>query len=147
MGSLALPDSGIVYVDTQVLIYSIEKIPSFCDLVLPLWEASGRGRLTVATSELSLLELLVGPMKSGNEELASVYEDLLGGTEIQLFPIDREVLREAAHPRARSSLRTPDAIHAATGLSIGCALFLTNDAIFRCVDDLPVRILGDLTDQ
>jgi predicted nucleic acid-binding protein len=43
-----------------------------------------------------------------------------------------------------SSLRTPDAIHAATASSCGCKLLLTNDVAFRRVANLPVVILDDL---
>lgn len=145
MGSLVLPESGVVYADTQILIYTIEKIAPYSDLLTPLWEASGRRKVVVATSELSVLEALVGPLKSGDERLAYIYEEFLNGTEIRLAPIDREILLEAARLRAKTSLRTPDAIHAATALSLGCSLFLTNDSTFHSLDILPVKLLSTLT--
>jgi predicted nucleic acid-binding protein len=45
---------------------------------------------------------------------------------------------------APRSLRTPDALHAATGGSCGCTLFFTNDVGFRRVPGLPVVILDDV---
>ena len=145
MGSLALPDSGVVYADTQVLIYSIERIAPYFELLLPLWEASECGQVVVATSELAVLEVMVAPLRRNDERLIGVYDELLQGTEIQTIPIAREILREAARLRAETSLRTPDAIHAATALSVGCSAFITNDAAFRVVGTLPVQLLSDLS--
>src|SRR5208337_1810415 len=43
-----------------------------------------------------------------------------------------------------NSLRTPDAIQAATGHSCSCSLFLTNDLIFLRIPGLPVVLLNDV---
>ena len=69
MGSLSLPPSGIVYVDTAPVIYSVEKHADYWELLRPLWEASKTGRIEVVSSELTLLETLVGPLKQGDSEL------------------------------------------------------------------------------
>lgn len=37
MGKLVLPESGILYVDTSVLIYTIEGHPDYYSLLQPLW--------------------------------------------------------------------------------------------------------------
>ncbi len=41
-------------------------------------------------------------------------------------------------------LKAPDAIHAATALDVGAALFITNDSGFRRVSGLPVVVLSEL---
>lgn len=38
MGALTLPASGLVYIDTMTLIYSVERYPAY----FPLLEPSGR---------------------------------------------------------------------------------------------------------
>jgi predicted nucleic acid-binding protein len=43
-----------------------------------------------------------------------------------------------------NSLRTPDAIHAATARSCHSTLVITNDFAFRQIPGLPVVILDDL---
>ena len=59
MGSLNLPASGIVYVDTSPVIYSIEENSSYSQLLEPLWSALKAGQIMVVSSELILLETLV----------------------------------------------------------------------------------------
>jgi hypothetical protein len=54
------------------------------------------------------------------------------------------ILREAARLRAATSLKTPDALHAATAMSTGCVLFVTNDVGFHGVTGLPLVVLDDL---
>jgi predicted nucleic acid-binding protein len=97
------------------------------------------------TSALTLLEVLVGPLKSGNVSLAATYESLLHSREVQAHAIDDAVLREAARLRSiLAGLRTPDAIHGATAILTSPDIFLTNDPDFRKVPGLPVTVLSDL---
>ena len=46
-----------------------------------------------------------------------------------------------------SGLKTPDALHAATALRAGCALFITNDTDFRRVEGLPTVVLDDVVQE
>lgn len=143
MGPLILPASGLVYVDTQILIYTVEGHPVFGPLLRPLWEAVQRSELDVVTSELSVMETQIGPLKSGDVALGVVYDEFLRQPGVRLEPIHRDVLLEAARLRATTKLRTPDAIHLATARCVGCALLLTNDDGFRNVGGLPLFILHD----
>jgi predicted nucleic acid-binding protein len=95
-------------------------------------------------SQLLLLEVLTGVLKRNDAELLFDYEQVLQASELQLLPINRSILREAARLRATINLKTPDAIHAATALSVGCVQLITNDADFRRVTNLNVIILKDL---
>ena len=40
MGALSLPASGLVYLDTNPIIYSVEKHPVYWPLLQPLWQAA-----------------------------------------------------------------------------------------------------------
>jgi hypothetical protein len=40
MGSLNLPQAGLVYLDTDAIIYSVEKIAPYSALLSPLWQAA-----------------------------------------------------------------------------------------------------------
>ena len=145
MGAVAVPAGGRVYLDTSALIYAVEKNPVFWPLLQPVWAAASAGTVHLETSGLSLLEVLVGPFKSGNQALATVYDNLLHSSDVVVHPINDAVLREAARLRSIvTGLRTPDAIHAATAVLNPPFTFLTNDAGFRKVRGLPVTVLSDL---
>lgn len=143
MGTLTLPASGLVYLDANSIIYTVEKHPVYGPLLQPLWLAAQAKTIEVVTSELALLETLVGPLKSGDKALEQAYEQALQGTELRLLPITQPILREAARLRATTKVKTPDALHAATARQAGCVLFLSNDAGFRSVAGLPLVILDD----
>ena len=141
---LTLPPAGTVYIDTQVLIYTVERHPSFSPVLATLWQAAQDRRLHVATSDLTLMEVLVSPLRRGDSALQQRYESVLFNPDTRLVPITQSVLRRAAGLRASTpTLRTPDAIHAASAIDAGCTLFLTNDVDFRRVMGLPVTILRD----
>ena len=44
MGSLTVPTSGLVYLDTNPVIYSVEKNPRYWPLLEPVWPEAGSGR-------------------------------------------------------------------------------------------------------
>lgn len=144
MGQLNIPDSSTVYIDTSVIIYSVEKVPNYDLLLETLWQKLQANEVRVFSSELTLLETLVLPLRSANVKLVNDYEQLLLSSNMQLVPIDLAVLREAARLRATTNLKTPDAIHAATALSEGCTIFLTNDSQFRTVPELFTIVLREI---
>ena len=145
MGSLKLPTSGVVYADAQVGIYTVDRHPLYATVCDPLWEGAQNGVFTVVSSELTLLEVLVGPVRGGDPGLAARRENLWRRPQTHFLPINESVLREAARLRASiPGLKTPDAIHAATALLRHCDLFLTNDTGFRRVLGLPFILLDDV---
>jgi predicted nucleic acid-binding protein len=140
-----LPASGLVYADANSVIYSVESQAVYWSLMQPLWQAARVGSITVVSSELLVLETLVGPLRQGDKVLLTAYEQLFQSPDMSLLPIDQASLREAAALRAKySKLRSPDAIHAATALLSGCKLFITNDLVFRTISGLPIVVLDDL---
>jgi len=144
MGQLTIPNGATVYADTSVFIYTIEEHPSYYNLLQPLWSQFQTEQLELVSSELTLLETLVVPTRNLDSELIKTYEKLLLASRVQLLPITQTILKAAAQLRATTNLKTPDAIHAVTALSGGCTLFLTNDAQFRAVAELPTVVLGEL---
>ena len=143
MGSVTVPSSGLVYFDTTPVIYSVEKHPVYGPLLEPFWQAAKAMTIEIVSSELVLMETLVGPLKSGDAKLAGAYEQLFQQAQTRLIPISRTILR-AAQLRAATKLRTPDALHHATATDAGCALFVSNDTGFRRMAGIPLLILDDL---
>ena len=145
MGTLILPAYGPIYADTQIVIYTVEKFPSYAPLCRPLWQAARAGTHSVISSELTLLETLVMPLRNSDATLISDYERFLLRSDTHLLPVMQDVLREAARLRATiPGLKTPDALHAATALLHGCTLFVTNDAGFKRIPNLPLVLLDDV---
>src|SRR5262249_25587905 len=69
MGTLTVPSSGLVCIDTMTLIYTVERYPAYWPILQPLWQAAQAGSIEIVSSELTILEALVGPLKSGDSKL------------------------------------------------------------------------------
>lgn len=147
MGQLVIPSFSTIYVDTSVVIYTVEGDPDYYSLLQPLWAEFQAGEVEIVSSELTLMEVmevLVVPIRNGNSFLITDYEQLLLSSRMQLIPISQFILRQAATLRATNNIKTPDAIHAVTALSTNCAQFITNDRGFRNVANLPVVVLSEV---
>ena len=144
MGELNLPIGSNVYIDTPILIYTLENHPDFYPLLQSLWAKFGNSEISISTSELIITEALVSPLRGGDARSIANYEQLIFHAGINLIPIDRNILLAATNLRAKYRIKTPDAIHAATSLSRGCNRFITNDKGFRNIAGLPVSILSEI---
>lgn len=144
MGYLNIPDGSQVYADTSVFIYTVESHPEYFFLLQPLWLKFQSGLIQIYSSELTLLEVLVNPIKQGDNLLISDYEQLLLDMNIQLKPITQSILREAANLRAKKKIKTPDAIHLATALALRCSIFLTNDKGLKNITNLSTIVLQEV---
>lgn len=135
-----------VYLDTNIWIYSLEEYSYFAYSLRQLFQSIDDGELEAITSELTLAETLVKPLRDSNLELQTVYRlaiQNLGG--LSVLPVSRDVLLKAAEISANTRLKLPDAIHAATAILSECSTFLTNDELFRRVSELYVVILSEIS--
>jgi predicted nucleic acid-binding protein len=130
---------GRLAIDTSVFIYFIERHPTFRDEVAPLFEQADAGERELVTSSLTLLELLVVPFRTGDRRLADRYEALLTRSRgVTMVDLTRDHLKAAAHLRAVSSVRTPDAVQLAVALASHCSAFVTNDRRLPAVPGLRI---------
>lgn len=135
----------VVGLDTTPLIYFIEQNETYLELVRAFFQAMSQGEFQVITSTLTLTEVLVHPLRSGNVELAEQYRRIVLDQEnLITVPVSVEIAEVAAQLRATQNLRTPDAIQIATAMQGGATFFLTNDARLAVVPDLEVLILDTL---
>ena len=77
MGTLTLPASGLVYLDANPVIYTVEKHPVYGPLLLPLWQAAQAKAIKVVSTDLVLMETLVGPFKSGDTSLETADDQVV----------------------------------------------------------------------
>jgi predicted nucleic acid-binding protein len=142
---LAQLQGQVVGLDSAPLIYFIEENPTYLEMTDAFFEAMVRGEFRVVTSVVTLLEVLVYPLRQGNRILAQQYRDILfneaGLTTIEVSPAIAEV---AAQLRATYNLQTPDSIQMAMAISGGASLFLTNDARLPSLPGLEVLVLEEL---
>lgn len=118
-----------VYLDTNFFIRLVEGASDRLDRVVDMADA---GTIELVTSELTIAELLVVPLRLGKTDLVETYEALLSGDGfIGVLPITRDLLRRSATIRATIGNKGMDAIHVATAASTGCSVFLSSDAGIR----------------
>ena len=100
----------------------------------------------VITSELTLLEVLVKPLKVGDITTATIFRTVpRHSPDVYMLPISQNILEESARLRATLGLKTPDALHVATAILSDCVLFLTNDYAFRRVSEMNVVVLDEVS--
>jgi predicted nucleic acid-binding protein len=135
----------IVGLDTAPLIYFIEDDPRFAGHLSEFFEAVELGQIRIATSVVTLLEVLVRPFREQQVDLAKRYREiLLSSTGFDTLAVSAEIAEQAAQLRATHGLRTPDAIQLATAITAGATAFLTNDARLAKVAPLEVLVMADL---
>lgn len=81
MGRLIWQRGDTFYLDTSAFIYYIEAIPPYGELVRTVFEALESGEIRLKTSELTILEVLVKPIRDGDLDLVNHYRDFLLNTE------------------------------------------------------------------
>ena len=89
MGSLILPTSGLVYLDTNPVIYSVEKHPVYWPLLQPLWQAAKAKTIEIVSSDLTLMETLIGPLKARTLPLPTPTSSFFNKPKHACFPSRR----------------------------------------------------------
>ena len=77
MGLLASLKGDRVYLDANIWIYISEEVSAYSDSLVALSEAVELGKLKLVTSELSLAEILVRPIREENTLEQDVYKDTI----------------------------------------------------------------------
>lgn len=131
--------------DSAPIIYFIEQHPAYYAILRPVFELVDGGKLEAFSSTISLMEVLVRPMRDRRADLIETYgRRLTRAPGFQLFAIDRSVARRGAQLRAdHASLRPPDALQLATASLHEADAFLTNDMRLRSCGDVPVVVIQD----
>ncbi len=146
MGRVSAELGRRVYFDTNIVIYAVEGFADYADQIQALLKAMNSGEIVAVTSELTLAETLVKPLKDQNTTNQQAYRMFLAPTSaFEIVPISRNILEAAAQWRATSKLKLPDAIHLATCLSEQCDSLLTNDDAFKSLILAQVKMLSDVS--
>lgn len=115
-----------IFWDTNLFVYLLEGQSDSTERVADLRQRMLEREDVLLTSALTLGEVLVKPLESGNEALARRYEELIT-TGATIVPFDLSVAPRFAAIRQDRSIRAPDAIQLACASSAKTDLFITND--------------------
>jgi predicted nucleic acid-binding protein len=134
-----------VYVDTNVLIYFLERHTVFFPAAEPIMRAIKEKEFCGCTGEITLAETLVGPYRTGNPVLIANAIGFFGSDGfLTIIPHDKIIFDCAAQLRACQQMKIIDAVHIATALKAACRFFITNDKAMRSTGALSVVQLGSL---
>lgn len=124
----AIPEGDRVLLDTPVLAAYLDATDATHPVarhVLDELVASGRNPAVV--SMITVMEILVRPMRATPPSHHTVLEFLRTHPNLTCVPVDLAVAQEAAYLRAESRLAPPDALIVGTGLAAGARRLFTND--------------------
>ncbi|WP_045214010.1 type II toxin-antitoxin system VapC family toxin [Desulfonatronovibrio magnus] len=130
--------------DTAPLIYFIEEKSPYLSVLEPFFVEMEKGSLLVSTSTITLLEVLVYPLRLGNYSLASNYKDILLNSKMITVEISHSISERAASLRAKHNIRTPDALQISAAIETGAAYFLTNDLRLPTIPSIEIITLDSL---
>lgn len=134
-----------VFLDTAPLIYFIEGHSSYQRALASLFELNDAGGFMLLTTTITLLEVLVKPLREGNLAVARQYRDILtNAPNIEILDVSTSMAEKAALLRATHNLKTPDSIQLAAALEAGADYFLTNDLKLRAVTEIAVVAVSEL---
>ena len=133
-----------VYFDTNPIIYFIEQNTQFIELVTPVFEMIGEDSILAFTSELSLTEVLIKPIRDNRIQIIQTHKELLLDPELfTLISPNQDTFLLAAELGGKSSMRMPDAIHMACAIESKCKYFITNDKGIKSTADVTVVQISD----
>lgn len=128
-----------IFIDTAPLIYLIEGEDDFAMSVEKQLRQWITAEENLSTSTLTLLELLVVPMKQENKHLVQKYRALLQDILSEpLIPLSEAISEMAAQIRGATGFKTPDSIQLATALYSGADIFYTNDKRLSKFSDIKI---------
>ncbi len=131
-----LQERALLLIDSAPIIYFLESHPTFGTRFKPVFEAHAAGRVRFAVTTVTVAEVLTGPLQAGDEALANRYRAVLQSW--RCIDLDLGIAESAARLRASLRLKLPDAIQAASALTINAAALVTHDRDFSKVKSLRV---------
>ena len=135
----------VVGLDTAPLIYFMEQNPNYLEMMRLFFRSFDRGDFRMVASTVTLVEVLVHPLRQGNTILAQEYREILLNQEsLTVVELTPDIAETAAQLSATYNLRSPDAIQMATAIREGASFFLTNDARLPSLPGLTVLVLDNL---
>jgi predicted nucleic acid-binding protein len=116
-----------IFWDTNLFIYLLEGSPSFGAVVKDLRRRMLRRNDRLFTSAITIGEILVKPLSTGDNMLASRYRAFFTGTQLTVSTFDLDAAEAYATIRQDRGIHPADAIQLACAAAAEVDLFITND--------------------
>ncbi len=130
-----------IFLDTNIIIYFLEKNEKFFNKVLPYFKKAETGNVQLYTSSLSYMELLIPVFKTGEINLEATYSFLFKKF-FHVVNVDMETAKIGAKIRAQYGIRTPDALQIACAINSECEQFITSDKELKQIKDIEVVLVS-----
>jgi predicted nucleic acid-binding protein len=119
-----------------------EDFHPYISVLKPVLTHIEQGNASCFTSELTLAETLVKPVRTENHQWRDAYiNGIQSSNVLTVVPVHREILIQAAYIRASTSNKLPDSIHLATANLSGCTTVLTNDLNMKPLQNIEILYL------
>jgi predicted nucleic acid-binding protein len=133
-----------LFLDACVVIYIVEADAVFGPWVSGVLERlrTGHPDALLTVSEISRLECRVRPVRQDDTVALGMFDKFFASAGVDVRPVGTDVIDLATLVRARTGLRAPDALQAASCLALPAPRrFVTADAAFRRVPGLDVVLV------
>jgi predicted nucleic acid-binding protein len=131
----------IVFLDSNIVIYAVEDPPTFGARATARLGALRAAGDSFMVSDLTRMECLVGPLRSGDAALAFQFHALFAAAGVQVVPITAAVCERAALIRATMRFKPMDSLQLGSAVTHGANRFLTNDTRLNAFTGLTVEVL------
>jgi predicted nucleic acid-binding protein len=134
-----------IALDTNIFIYQLEANPQYVALADHVFAWLEHPKHSAVTSTITMMELLVLPYRTSNEQqVDELYALLSTYPNLDWIAPSLPIADTAARIRAMHRLRTPDALQAATAVFSHATALITNDPAFERVKDFETVLLDHL---
>lgn len=145
MGLIQKLSNKKIFLDTAPLIYYIEENPQYLSLLDKLFVANSKGKFLFLTSTITLIEVLVNPIRQNELRLVEQYQHILcNSPTINILELNVEIAKLAAVFRAKYGIKTPDSIQVGTAVYVKADFLLTNDIRLKSVTEIEILLLDGL---
>jgi predicted nucleic acid-binding protein len=129
---------GMIYIDTNIAIYSVEDGGRRGDEAR---DAFARADDEFVVTPLVRMECLVRPLRDGNLSLHDEYVRLFD--RMPSLALGERQFERATEIRAHFGVKTIDALHLAAAQTHGCKAFWTNDErLAKAAGGLEIGVIG-----
>ncbi len=131
------------FMDTNIIFYAFGREHPLKARCLDLMKKASKGELAAVTNAEVLQEILYVHWRRNDLERGGELFDAAQGLLQEVYPVDKETMREARMLLDKYPDIPPrDAVHAATAIINGIPLIITADRHFAVIKEIKARILA-----